>query len=148
MEVFSILEWKQSFSNLYVCVADLCWRNSTVSHMVVVTKAWDIRGSNSCSDTKNSSSSIQQQKKLSGTYLFFPTWTRNIFSLIFCPPKATEQTWYISKSSHFDKTLYYLETPVQWSFSDYSTQSSLECLKDTMRPMPFSKVLPLSMDFK
>lgn len=38
-------------SQICMCVVDLCWRNSAV-----FTKPWDIRGSNSCSDIKNSSS--------------------------------------------------------------------------------------------
>lgn len=48
--------------------------------MVVVTKAWDIRDSNSW---KNNSSCIQQEKKAEwGLPPFFPTWTTNI--LLFC----------------------------------------------------------------
>lgn len=89
-----------------------------------------------------------KKKKLCGAYLFFPNLGHKYFSLMCCLPKETKQTWYIAKSFHLDRTPYSFETPVKFRFFVSCTQKFFESLKDALRPMQFSKVFPLRMDFK
>lgn len=85
-------------------MADLCWGNPTVFHLVAVTKLWasEIQVPIGALSIKNSSTSTQQRESEWDPSLL-PNLAHEYFSLLL-PQKAIKQTQHISESFNFEKT--------------------------------------------
>lgn len=147
MKVFSVLEWKQSFSSLYVCGRFMLEEFNYLSHGGYYKSLGHQRLRFLLCYNKQFFIHITTQKSEWDLCLLSNLDHRFFFLFSVAPQKQLKKTDRSLKASILRKH-YTLETPMHWRFFDYSTQSSLEYLKNTRKPMPFSKMLPLDMDFK